>query len=209
MVLLGDRPILWHIMNIYASQGFKDFVIAAGYKSEIIFDWTKGLSTDWNVSVLDTGRESGTGYRIKKCVETFPEDRYFITYGDGLGNVRLDKLIETHNKLDKLVTVTAVRPPARFGVLEIEENLVTHFGEKSQSSAGWINGGFFLAENGFSDFIEDNPLLSFEASTLPYLARSKELGAHLHFGFWKPMDTLREKRELEEMMQTEKWPWLT
>jgi glucose-1-phosphate cytidylyltransferase len=195
-------------MNIFAEQGVKNFIIATGYKSGIIETWTKEILEPWNVRVLDTGVESQTAYRLKKCLEIYPEDRYFVTYGDGLGNVDLRALLRIHIGHKKIATVTAVRPPARFGVLEIKDSMVTHFGEKDQASSGWINGGFFVFEREIESYIPSNPNEVLEANTLPRLARDGELVANLHFGFWKPMDTLREKKELEVLVHSGVVPWL-
>jgi glucose-1-phosphate cytidylyltransferase len=209
MVLIGDKPLLWHVMNIFAEQGFKNFIIATGYKSEVIESWAEEILEPWNVRILNTGIESQTGDRVRKCMEAFPEDRYFVTYGDGLGNVDLRALLRTHLYNKKIATVTAVRPPARFGVLEIENSMVTHFGEKDQASSGWINGGFFVFEREIASYIPANSSEVLEANTLPRLARDGELVANLHFGFWKPMDTLREKNELEALLGSGAVPWLT
>ena len=209
MVLIGDKPLLWHVMNIFAEQGFKNFIIATGYKSEVIESWAEEILEPWNVRILNTGIESQTGDRVRKCMEAFPEDRYFVTYGDGLGNVDLRALLRTHLYNKKIATVTAVRPPARFGVLEIENSMVTHFGEKDQASSGWINGGFFVFEREIASYIPANSSEVLEANTLPRLARDGELVANLHFGFWKPMDTLREKNELEALLGGGAVPWLT
>ena len=209
MVLIGDKPLLWHVMNIFAEQGFKDFIIATGYKSEVIESWAEEILEPWNARILNTGIESQTGDRVRKCMEAFPEDRYFVTYGDGLGNVDLRALLRTHLYNKKIATVTAVRPPARFGVLAIENSMVTHFGEKDQASSGWINGGFFVFEREIASYIPANSSEVLEANTLPRLARDGELVANLHFGFWKPMDTLREKNELEALLGNGAVPWLT
>ena len=209
MVLIGDKPLLWHVMNIFAEQGFKDFIIATGYKSEVIESWAEEILEPWNVRILNTGIESQTGDRVRKCMEAFPEDRYFVTYGDGLGNVDLRALLRTHLYNKKIATVTAVRPPARFGVLAIENSMVTHFGEKVQASSGWINGGFFVFEREIASYIPVNSSEVLEANTLSRLARDGELVANLHFGFWKPMDTLREKNELEALLGSGAVPWLT
>ena len=208
MVLIDDKPILWHVMNIYASQGFNDFVIAAGYKSEVIKNWIRNLDSSWKIVSLDTGLETMTGGRIKKCIERFPEERYFVTYGDGLGNVDLKALLKFHFQNARLATVTAVRPPARFGVLEIENGVVKHFGEKNQTDSGWINGGFFVLENQVKEFIEgEDDLL--ETGALSKLTTISQLSAFQHNGFWKPMDTLREKKELQELALSNNPPWLT
>ena len=208
MVLIGDRPILWHVMSIYAQQGFKDFVIAGGYKCDVIDEWVR--STDfgeWTVEVLDTGLDTQTGGRIKQCLYFIGDERVFVTYGDGVGNINLKNLLDFHLQGGKLATVTAVRPPARFGVLESENGLVTHFGEKNQTDAGWINGGFFVLEPAVKDFITSD-LVPFEKSPLDRLVRKTELMAYHHHGFWQPMDTLREKNELEEYAKSTTVPWL-
>jgi glucose-1-phosphate cytidylyltransferase len=207
MVLIGDKPILWHVMSIYASQGYSDFVIAAGYKAEVIQEWAIQIEEPWNVITLDTGLNTQTAGRIKRCMEAFPEDRYFVTYGDGVGNINLNRLVYTHESNGRMATVTAVRPPARFGVLEIEDESVTHFGEKPQAEAGWINGGFFVLEQSVKDLISDDSVL-FETGPLPELANINQLSAYKHHDFWKPMDTLREKRELEELARLSPLPWL-
>jgi glucose-1-phosphate cytidylyltransferase len=208
MVLIGDRPILWHVMSIYAQQGFKDFVIAGGYKCDVIDDWVSTTDFgDWKVEVLDTGLDTQTGGRIKQCLDFIGEERVFVTYGDGVGNINLKNLLDFHLQSGKLATVTAVRPPARFGVLESENGLVTHFGEKNQTDAGWINGGFFVLEPAVKDYISSD-LVPFEKSPLVRLVRKTELMAFHHHGFWQPMDTLREKNELEEYAKSTTVPWL-
>jgi glucose-1-phosphate cytidylyltransferase len=207
MVLVGDNPILWHVMNIYASQGFDDFVIAAGYKAEVIETWVKNLDTKWKIAAIDTGLKTMTGGRIKRCMEQFPQERYFVTYGDGVGNVDLKELLRFHLETTRLATVTAVRPPARFGVLDVQDGEVQHFGEKNQTDAGWINGGFFVIENQVKEYIEGDRDL-FETGALPKLTRDKQLSAYQHNGFWKPMDTLREKNELQELALNKEPPWL-
>jgi glucose-1-phosphate cytidylyltransferase len=208
MVLLDDKPIIWHLMNIYAMQGYDDFIIATGYKGEVISSWVDStLNEKWKVRALDTGTNTMTAGRIKKCMELVPGERVMVTYGDGLGNVDIKKLIEFHESKGKKVTVTAVRPPARFGVLETENGLVKHFGEKNQADAGWINGGFFVLEPGVINLIVKDST-QFESQTLPLLALQNELAAYGHEGFWKPMDTLREKNELTEFASEAIPPWL-
>lgn len=207
MIPIGEKPIIWHVMNIYATQGFDDFVIATGYKSEVIDSWIKKLNSPWRISAIDTGIETMTGGRIKRCIELYKEERFFVTYGDGLGNIDLNQLLEFHMRNARLATVTGVRPPARFGVLEIEDMKVKNFGEKRQADSGWINGGFFVLERSILNLIE-NDSISFETGPLPWLAKNDQLSAFLHDGFWKPMDTLREKNELNELALSEKPPWL-
>jgi len=207
MITIGNKPMLEHIMNMYARFGFEDFVIAAGYRSESIFDWVKQFKTKYNIDVLDTGLDTHTGGRIKQCMNFIGKRRVFVTYGDGLGNVNITNLLEFHAVHGKLATVTAVRPPARFGQLTLEGSKVTEFGEKQHSDGGWINGGFFVLEPAVHDWVE-NDLDAFESITLPRLAKSDELRAFQHDGFWQPMDTLREKNELEKLWSTGNPPWM-
>ena len=207
MVLIDHQPIIWHVMNIYASQGFDEFIIAAGYKAEVIHTWAHNIEESWNVIVVDTGLNTQTGGRIKRCMDAFPDSRYLVTYGDGVGNVNLRDLIKTHESNKRMATVTAVRPPPRIGVLEIDVEEVRYFGEKPQVEASWINGGFFVLEQGIKDLIAGDSVL-FETGPLPELAKGNQLSAYKHYGFWKPMDTLREKRELEELAKISPLPWL-
>ena len=208
MVLLDENPIIWHLMNVYAKHGFTDFVIAAGYKSEVIFDWVKNLKTEWTIEVVNTGLETQTGGRIKKCMEKVGPQKVMVTYGDGLGNVNISKLLEFHNLHGKQVTVTAVRPPARFGQLTLDGDKVTEFGEKQHADGGWINGGFFVIEPSVVELIrtDSDP---FETSALPALAKQDQLRAFHHEGFWQPMDTLREKNELSNLAILSIPPWLS
>jgi glucose-1-phosphate cytidylyltransferase len=208
MVLLDENPIIWHLMNVYAKHGFTDFVIAAGYKSEVIFDWVKNLKTEWDIEVIDTGLETQTGGRIKKCMEKIGPQRIMVTYGDGLGNVNISKLVQFHKAHEKRATVTAVRPPARFGQLTLNGDKVTEFGEKQHADGGWINGGFFVVEPSVVELIESD-LSPFETSALPALAKQDQLRAFHHEGFWQPMDTLREKNELSNLAITGSNPWLS
>jgi glucose-1-phosphate cytidylyltransferase len=207
MVLIGDKPLLWHIMNIYASQGFDDFIIATGYKGEIIHDWVSSLKTNWKITPFDTGLDTQTGGRIRKCMGLVPGERVMATYGDGLANIHLSKLVTFHDKQGKLATVTAVRPPARFGVLKSENGLVVSFGEKRQSDTGWINGGFFVFEPEVKFQIK-NIFEPLETGVLPKLVEKVQLSAYEHEGFWQPMDTLREKQILAELSQSVAPPWL-
>jgi glucose-1-phosphate cytidylyltransferase len=207
MVLIDGKPILWHIMNIYAVQGFNDFVVATGYKGEVISEWASTLDDDWKVRVLDTGLNTQTGGRIKLCMDKYPSERFLASYGDGVGNINIAELIAFHDSYRGLATLTAVRPPARFGHLEIANGKVKHFGEKNQSDAGWINGGFFVLEPKVSSYIFDidEP---FETGALPRLVMESRLNAFEHHGFWQPMDTLREKHDLEALSLKGNPPWL-
>jgi glucose-1-phosphate cytidylyltransferase len=213
MVLINGQPILWHLMNIFSLQGFNDFVISTGYKSEVIEKWVsknKILDSNFekiNIDTLDTGLHTQTGGRISEVMKILPKERVIATYGDGLANVSIKKLLDFHTRHGKLATVTAVRPPARFGYMKIEGNTVTHFGEKNQSDEGWINGGFFVLEPQVADYVKslDEP---FESGALVRLVDESNLMAYHHDSFWQPMDTLREKRELERDALLDIPPWL-
>jgi glucose-1-phosphate cytidylyltransferase len=207
MVLLGDKPILWHLMNIFASQGLDEFVVATGYRGEVIHDWANSLNSSWKITPVDTGLETQTGGRIAQCMRLFPRERMLATYGDGLGNVNVNRLLGFHDQHRKLATVTAVRPPARFGVMETQNGLVTHFGEKNQADAGWINGGFFVLQPEVESFIHSTHE-PFETGAIPRLVREEALMCFEHEGFWQPMDTLREKQDLEKFLQSGEVPWL-
>jgi glucose-1-phosphate cytidylyltransferase len=230
MVQIGEKPILWHLMDIFSKQGFDEFILALGYKSEVIKRWLVDLSElegdlvisaergikkefsdvsrkSWTVTALETGLNSQTGGRIKLCMNKLPNETIIVTYGDGLANVPIAKLIEFHKSHGKLATVTAVRPPARFGYMQIENNSVKHFGEKNQMDEGWINGGFFILEPEVSSYVTslDEP---FETGALPRLVQDSQLMAFEHEGFWQPMDTLREKLELSNLAKLDVPPWL-
>jgi glucose-1-phosphate cytidylyltransferase len=173
----------------------------------VIHDWVEGLKSPWNVKALDTGIDSMTGGRIRQCLDFIGDERVFATYGDGLGNVNLRNLLNFHVHQGRTATVTAVRPPARFGVLESSNGLVTHFGEKRQADAGWINGGFFVLEPEVKlELRLDNE--PFETGALPRLVDRQELSSYEHNGFWQPMDTLRERNELAELAKSSIPPWL-
>ena len=230
MVMIDDKPILWHLMNIFSHQGLDEFVLALGYKSEVIKRWLldlneldgditidtlqrkvhhlgKGDHYSWKVTALETGLNTQTGGRIAQCMRAFPGERVIATYGDGLANISIKKLLEFHEAHGKKATVTAVRPPARFGHLHIEGDKVIHFGEKNQADAGWINGGFFVLEPEVADLVyEDSE--PFESGALPRLVEEDQLMAYHHQDFWQPMDTLREKQELAKYAQQLPPPWL-
>ena len=206
MVTIGGQPILKHIMEIFFAQGVNEFTIAIGYKGHLIQNWVRNSSSPYLVDCLDTGLNTFTGGRIKHFFQTYPDKRIFMTYGDGLANVNLKELLNVHELNGRSATVTAVRPPARFGALEIKEGRVITFGEKIQTDAGWINGGFFVLDRNIIEFFdsEDEP---FEKGPLVRLAQQGELGAYKHFGFWKPMDTLREREDLQILAQQNPPPW--
>lgn len=207
MVLLDNKPMIWHVMNIYARQGISDFVIAAGYLGGMIHDWVENLTTPWNITVLDTGEKTLTGGRIRQCLELIGPERSFATYGDGLGNINLKHLLDFHVNQGRAATVTAVRPPARFGLLESSNGIVTSFTEKNQAHAGWINGGFFVLEPRAVGYIQ-NDMEPFESGALPRMVSDSNLSAYHHPDFWQPMDTLREKQELAKYALAGNPPWL-
>ena len=211
MVSIDGKPILWHLMNLFAAQGLTEFVIATGYKGQVISDWIHSednqIPSRWNVVAVDTGLNTQTAGRIRQCMKIIGSERVLVTYGDGLANVRVAELIDFHERQRTLATVTAVHPPARFGYLECENGLVRKFGEKNQADAGWINGGFFILESEVQHMILDD-LAPFETSTLPELANLHQLAAFHHEGFWQPMDTLRERNDLEKLAVLNPAPWL-
>ena len=206
MVLIAGKPMLWHIMSIFAKQGFNEFIVATGYKSEVIESWIETVKEPWDIKALNTGLNTQTGGRILECMKSVPGERVFATYGDGLGNINLKALIDFHDHQGKLATVTAVRPPARFGVLQSQNGLVVRFGEKNQADAGWINGGFFVLEPQVASYIYnlDEPL---ESGALPRLVEERQLVSYHHDGFWQPMDTLRERDDLTKLASRKIPPW--
>jgi glucose-1-phosphate cytidylyltransferase len=213
MVLINDKPMIWHLMNIFSLQGFNDFIVSSGYKSEIIEKWF--LNNDvldlnnrkMNVEIINTGLNTQTGGRIAEVMKMLPPQRIIATYGDGLANISIRKLLNFHDNHQKLATVTAVRPPARFGYMKIHNNLVTHFGEKNQSDEGWINGGFFVLDSDVINYIE-SASETFETGALVKLSNESQLMAYQHEGFWKPMDTLRDRNDLQKLALLNKPPWL-
>ena len=211
MVRIGSVPILVHIMNYYAKFGHTDFIIALGYKADVIrdyFDKESGfaVNSSWNIKLVDTGLDTSTGGRIK-LLEDRLDDEFLLTYGDGLSNVNLNKLIDHHKKFNRIATVTAVRPPPRFGTISISNGVVTKFAEKDPQDAGWINGGFFCLSKKVCSFILDRSI-SFESEPLNHLVAREQLSAFEHHGWWQPMDTLRDKRTLESIWETGEAPWL-
>ena len=229
MVLIGGRPILWHIMKHYSSYGYADFVVALGYRGYVIKEYFANhllhecdVSVDlasgsveylsqsrvnWKVTLIDTGEDSMTGGRIKRLAPLLTE-RFLLTYGDGLSNVPLDRVVDRHEKSGALVTVTAVHPPPRFGSLGITDGLVDEFREKPGDLHDWINGGFFVVEPAVLDFIDDDNT-PFESAPLTTLADRGQLAAYQHDGFWMPMDTVRERDELNRLWDSGRAPWQT
>jgi len=228
MVTVGGRPILWHIMNTYAHFGHKDFHLALGYKAEIIkeyflhyrtlnSDFTVDLASgeiephevediDWRVTLVDTGLESMTGGRVKRMQSFIGNETFMLTYGDGVSNIDIDALIKFHKSHGKMVTVSAVHPGARFGELDIKNQQVVSFQEKPQVTEGWINGGYFVCEPDFFNLIEGDQTI-LEHDPLEKAAAMGQLMAYHHEGYWQPMDTKRERDNLEELWKSNKAPW--
>ena len=203
MIEVGGQPMLIHIMKQYAKYGFKDFYIALGYKGEIIKKFFNKKFFDWNINLIETGKNTMTGGRLKRLKKYVGKTTFMMTYGDGISNVNLGKLIKFHKKNNKLVTLTAVRPPARFGALKLKGNSVSYFKEKSKLDEGWINGGFFVMEPEFLKFIKnDNTYL--EREPLEKITRKKQLAAFKHEGFWQCMDTKRDKDNLNKILKRKK-----
>lgn len=228
MVEIGGRPILWHIMKYYGHFGFNDFAVALGYKGEYIKRWIveyasltdnmsvsirngdvtrhEGDREDWNVSLIDTGLPTATGGRIKRLAPYIGDQSTFmLTWGDGVSTVDLHELLAFHRSHGRLATMTAVRPPARFGHLEIEDDEIVEFSEKPQTGEGWINGAFFVLEPGVFDYI-DGDETQFEREPLERLAKDRQLMAYRHYDFWQCMDTIRDKKLLESMWE-DGAPW--
>jgi glucose-1-phosphate cytidylyltransferase len=228
MVEIGGKPILWHIMKIYSSFGFNEFVIALGYKGELIKDyflnyhyWVHNLTIDlkknrinvndgddepWIVHLLDSGLTTNTGGRVKQIAQFVGNESFMLTYGDGVANINLLHLLETHRRLQKLVTVTAVHPPARFGEIVFEQELASGFAEKPQIGDGWINGGFFVLEPEIINYIDGNQTL-WEGEPMEKFVKEKQLATYKHDGFWQCMDSLRDVRTLENLWNDGKAPW--
>ena len=228
MVEVGGKPMLWHIMNIYAAHGYRDFVIACGYKSEIIKEYFRNFyyhnsdlmvnlrdgscstlnsnSPDWRITLVDTGLETMTGGRLLRVAPTVGRETFMLTYGDGVGNVDIAALESFHRGHGGIATVTAVHPPARFGGLVFEGDRVAEFSEKPQASEGWINGGFFVFGSKIFDYLENDQTV-LERMPLERLAQDRQLFAYRHTGFWQPMDTLREKQLLESLWASGQAPW--
>ena len=207
MVEVGGKPILWHIMKSYAKFDYNNFIVALGYKGHILKKYFSNINENWNIQLIETGEDSMTGGRVKRLQNLVGNETCMLTYGDGLSNIDFNQLLSFHKKHGKLVTVTAVRPPARFGAIQINEDRVTSFKEKTHMDEGWINGGFFVIEPGFFNFIKDDKTY-LEKEPLEMAANKKELFAYKHEGFWQCMDTKRDKDNLEKAF-SKGAPWLT
>lgn len=228
MVEIGGKPILWHIMKIYSHYGYNEFIICLGYKgylikeyfanyfrheSDITIDFANNTTEvhnstaePWKVTMIETGTDTMTGGRVKR-VQRYTEGKPFmLTYGDGVGEVDIDGLVKFHKCNKRLITVTAVQPSGRFGALNLNEHSVSSFAEKPRGDGAWINGGFFVCEQGVFDYIDGDPTV-FERDPMENLAKDGQMVAYKHSGFWKPMDTLRDRQELENFWNSGKAPW--
>jgi glucose-1-phosphate cytidylyltransferase len=230
MVEIGGKPILWHIMKLYARFGFSDFVVALGYKGEVIkrymveycslasnltvnlrngdVELHDGERDDWRVELIDTGHYTATGGRIKRLAPYMGSETFMLTWGDGVSDLDLRDLLAFHRAHGKLATVTAVRPQARFGHMRLDESVVSEFSEKPQTGEGWVNGAFFVLEPAVFDYVEGDDT-QWELEPLENLAKDGQLMAYRHFGFWQCMDTLRDKKLLERLWETGEAPWKT
>jgi len=207
MIKIGEYPILLHIIKYFKSYGFNEFFIALGYKGEIIRKYFKNLKLDdVKIHLVDTGVKTMTGGRLKKFENLISDDNFMLTYGDGLCNVNLKKLIKFHKKHNKISTVTAVHPPGRFGNLDIKNSKVISFNEKHQLGESWINGGYFVFEPSFFDLIEKDETM-LEREPLEIATSKKELFAYKHDGFWQCMDTARDREILEKLYTSKDGPW--
>ena len=200
MIKVKKHPLLFYVMKSYAKYGFKEFIIATGYKSNIIRDYFKKKIKDWKIKIVYTGLNTMTGGRIKRLKKHLNGQKFFLTYGDGVASVDIKKLLRFHNKNRSTVTLTAVRPPARFGAIKIKKNKVSVFREKSALDEGWINGGFFVMEQDIFKYIK-NDSTYLERDPLSTLGKKRKLFAFKHHGFWQCMDTVRDKEILEKKIR--------
>ncbi len=230
MVEIGGYPILWHIMKIYSHYGFNDFIVLTGYKSHVIKDYFvnyyqrysditvdmvknsvtvhKTRQEPWRVTMLYTGQNAMTGARIKKASDYIENQPFLLTYGDGLSDIDISRLIADHKKSGKLITMTAVKPSGRFGALSIDQsNTITSFVEKPKGDGSWINGGFFVCQPEVMNYISEGDDVIFERTPLEKLAKDGQLHAYKYDGFWRPMDTLKDKTELTAMWESGQAPW--
>ena len=207
MIEIGGMPLLWHIMKIYSHYGINEFVICCGYKGDIIKEYFSKFDFPlWNVQLVDTGLNTMTGSRIKR-IQNHIDDTFCVTYGDGVSDVNINDLILFHKEKKSLATLTAIHPLERFGVLELSGNNVVEFHEKHQGESSWINGGFFVFEKEIFDYIKNGDSTTLERTPFETLAKEKKLTAFKHEGFWHPMDTLRDKKHLENLWTSNKAPW--
>ena len=228
LIEIGGMPLLWHIMKIFSHYGINDFVICCGYKGFMIKEYFANYSLHksnitfnlkensthvhssnvepWKITLVDTGLNTMTGGRLKKVKEFLDDESFCFTYGDGLSDINLKELIDFHKNQNTLATVTGVRPPGRFGAMSISNNKVTKFQEKPEGDGDWINGGFFVLEPKIFDYLTDDKTI-WEREPLEKLSSDNQLSSYLHSGFWQPVDTLRDKNNLEELWKSNKAPW--
>lgn len=228
MVEIGGKPILWHIMNLYSAYGYNEFIVALGYRGDVIKDYFlnffslnndisidlsngkvkvhQGRQPEWKIHLVDTGVDTLTGGRLKRLKKWIGSETFMMTYGDGLADIHIPSLVDFHFAHKKLATITAVRPPARFGSIVFDGDRVEKFLEKPQTGEGWINGGFFVLEPEVLDFIEGDQS-PWELKPLERLTQEGELFSYRHQGYWQPMDTLREQKQLEALWQSGQAPW--
>tara|TARA_B100001175_G_scaffold249901_1_gene217021 strand:+ start:76 stop:762 length:687 start_codon:yes stop_codon:yes gene_type:complete len=204
MVKVGGKPILFQIMKLYAKYGFKDFYVALGYKGNVIKKYFKKNFYDWNIKLINTGRNTMTGGRLKRLKKYIGKETFMMTYGDGLCDVNLKELLKFHKRKKKLVTMTAVKPPPRFGAIKLNGGLVKHFKEKSEEDEGWINGGFFIMEPEVLKYIK-NDKIPLESYPLEIISKKQQLIAFKHKGFWQCMDTKKDKDNLEIILKNKKY----
>ena len=207
MIKIGGMPILLHIMKIYSYYKINEFIICLGYKGDVIKKFFSNYdSTPWSVQLIDTGLDTMTGGRLKRIQEHI-DDTFCVTYGDGLSDININNLISFHKEKKSLATLTAIHPPERFGVLSLSGDYVSEFHEKHRGESSWINGGFFVFEPEVFDYLQDGDMTILERDPLETLSKEQKLTAFKHNGFWFPMDTLRDKRHLENLWSTKKAPW--
>ena len=197
MVKVKGKPLIYHIMKQYAKYGFKDFYIALGYRGKVIKNYFKNKPFNWNINLIDTGLHTMTGGRLKRLKKYLKNETFLMTYGDGVSNINIKKLINFHKKTGKKVTLTAVRPPARFGAIKITRNYVTYFKEKSKLDEGWINGGYFVMHPSFLEYIKNDKTF-LEKEPLEIICKKKHLAAYKHHGFWQCVDTKRDLDKLKK-----------
>lgn len=227
MVEIGGKPIIWHIMNIYSKFGYNEFIICLGYKGDVIkqyftsflnnnsdmtvdlgsgeITYHKNNSQNWKITLVDTGDETLTALRISKIKNYLNNERFFLTYGDGLADINIDSLLENHLLNNKICTVTAVKPSGRFGVIKFSEKI--SFSEKNTKDVDWINGGFFVCEPEVFEYIDDNEDVMWERKPMEKIANSNQLNAYKHNGFWRPMDTLKDQNDLNEFWYSNNAKW--
>ncbi|MBK65674.1 MAG: glucose-1-phosphate cytidylyltransferase [Chloroflexi bacterium] len=210
MISIGDKPILWHIMKMYSNKGFNRFILTLGYKGDVIKSWfDKNLNNEnWDINFIDTGIDSEKGARLKKVEKNVGSDNFHVTYGDGVSDIDLSKLVEFHNEHNGEATMTVVRPPSRFGFVSLDGNIVDEFEEKPQMQTGFINGGFFIFNKSIFNYLNDKDDCDLEYGTLDVIAKKKKLHAFKHNGFWQCMDNIREKEYLDEIIKSKEIPWL-